>query len=86
MAAKSASLVELVTSLRFVSNPRANFFDLFLQFRKMRPGPIDLFAAGTATELVVIDFGQRLEFVDYVSLGCLFQLRVASQAPSEGRD
>ena len=86
MAAQSASSAELVTSLRFASNPRANFFDPLLQFGKVRPRPIDLFAARTAAELVVIDFGERLEFVDYVGLGCLFQRRVASQAPGERRD
>jgi hypothetical protein len=62
---------ELVTSLRFASNPGANFFDSLLQFRKVRPRPVDLFAARTAAELFVIDFGERLEFVDYVGLGCL---------------
>ncbi len=35
----------------------------------MRSRPINLTAAGAAAELVVIDFGERLEFVDYLSLG-----------------
>jgi hypothetical protein len=52
----------------------------------MRPRPVDLFAARTAAELFVIDFGKRLEFVDYGGLGCLFQRCVASQAPRERRD
>ena len=71
MAAQSASSAELVTSLRFASSPGANFFDSLLQFGKMRARPVDLFAVRTAAELVVIDFGERLEFVDYVGLGCL---------------
>jgi hypothetical protein len=77
---------ELVTSLRFASNPGANFFDSLLQFRKVRPRPVDLFAARTAAEPFVIDFGERLEFIDYVGLRCLFQRCVASQAPRERRD
>ena len=52
----------------------------------MRARPVDLFAARTAAELVVIDFGKRLEFVDYVGLCCLFQRCVTSQAPRERRD
>jgi hypothetical protein len=86
MGAESASSVELVTSLRFGSNPRANFFDPLLQFRKVRPRPIDLFTARTPAELVVIDFGERLEFVDYVGLRCRFQWGVTSQAPPERCD
>ena len=86
MAAQSAISAELVTSLRFASNPRANFFDPLLQFGKVRPRPIDLFAARTAPELVVIDFGKRLEFVDYVGLSCLLQRCVTSKAPRERRD
>jgi len=86
MAAQSASSAELVTSLRFASNPRANFFDPLLQFGKVRPRPIDLFAARTAPELVVTDFGKRLEFVDYVGLSCLLQRCVTSKAPRERRD
>ena len=86
MAAQSASSAELVTSLRFASNPRANFFDSPLEFRKVRPRPVDLFAGRTVPELVVIDFGERLEFVDYVGLGYRFQRGVASQAPRERCD
>ncbi len=52
----------------------------------MRARPVNLFAVRTATELVVIDFGERLEFVDYVGLGCFFQRRVASEAPRERCD
>ena len=52
----------------------------------MRARPIDLFAVRTATELVVIDFGEWLEFVDYLGLGCFFQRRVTSQTPCERRD
>src|SRR4029077_19158654 len=80
------SSAELVTSLRFASNPGANFFDSLLQFRKVRPRPVDLFAARTAAELVVIDFGERCEVVDYVGLGGRFQQGVTSQAPGERRD
>jgi hypothetical protein len=86
MAAQSASSIEPVTSLGFASSPEANFVDSFLEFRKVRPCPIDLFAVRTAAELVVMDFGERLEFVDYVGLGCLFQWCVTSQAPRERRD
>ena len=86
MAAQSASSAELVTSLRFASNPGANFLDSLLQFRKVRPRPVDLFAARTAPELVIVDFGKRLEFADYVGLGCLFQRCVTSQAARERRD
>ena len=78
MAAQSASSPERVTSLRFASNPRANLFDPLLQFKKMRPRPVNLFAVRTAVELVVIDFGKRFEFVDYVGLGYLSQRRVTS--------
>ena len=77
---------QLVTSLCFALRPGANFFDSLLEFRKMRPRPIDLFAIKTAAELVVIDFGERLEFVDYVGLGYRFQRGVTSQAPRERRD
>jgi hypothetical protein len=52
----------------------------------MRPRPIDLFAIKTAPELVVVDFGERFEFVDYVSFGYRFQRAVASQAPRERCD
>jgi hypothetical protein len=86
MAAQSASSAELVTSLRFASNPGANFFDSLLQFGKVRPRPIDLFAARTAAEPAVIDFGKRLEFVDYLGLGGLFQRGVATQASRERRN
>ena len=86
MAAQSASSAELVTSLRFASNPGANFFDSLLQFRKVRPRPIDLFAIRTAAELVVIDFRERLEFADYVGFGYRFQRGVTSQAPRKRRD
>ena len=86
MAAQSASSAELVTSLRFASNPGANFFDSLLQFRKVRARPVDLFAAGTAPELVIVDFGKRLEFVDYLGFGCLFQRCVTSQAARERRN
>jgi len=86
MAAQSASFAEPVTSLRFSSNQRANFFDSLLQFTKVRPRPIDLFAVRTAAEPVVIDFGERLEFVDYVGLGCLFQRCITSQAACKRRD
>ena len=86
MAAQSASSAELVTSLRFASDPGANFVDPLLQFRKVRPRPVYLFAASTAAELVVIDCGERLEFADYVGLGCRFQRGVTSQAPSERCD
>ena len=86
MAAQSASFAEPMTSLWLAPSPRANFFDSLLQFRKVRPRPVDLFAVRTAAELVVIDLGERLEPVDYVDLGCLFQQFVTSQAPRERRD
>src|SRR5262245_59027198 len=86
MEAAFASSAELVTSLRFASNARANFFDPLLQFSKMRSRPVDLFATGTAAELVVIDFGKRLEFVDYLCLSCLFQRFIASQASRKRGD
>src|SRR5262249_54636652 len=53
---------------------------------KVRPRPVNLFAAGTAAELVVIDFGKRLEFVDYIGLGCLFQRCVTSYTARKRRD
>ena len=37
-------------------------------------------------EVVVMDFGELLEFVDYVGLGCLFQRGITSETPREGRD
>jgi hypothetical protein len=52
----------------------------------VRPRPIDLFAVKTAAELVVVDFGERFEFADYVSLGYRFQRGVTSQAPRKRRD
>lgn len=70
MGAESASFAELLTSLRFASNPQANVFDSLLQLGKVRPRPVDLLAARTPAKLVVINFGQRLEFVDYVLFGC----------------
>jgi hypothetical protein len=71
MAAQSASSADAVTSLRFAAKAQANFFDPLLQFRKMRPGPVNLFAATTATELVIMDFREGFEFIDYVSFRCL---------------
>ena len=73
IATQSASSVARVTSLRFASNSCANFFDTLLQLRKMRPWPVDLFAIRTATEVVVIYFCKRLEFIDYFGLGCILQ-------------
>jgi len=52
----------------------------------VRSRPVNPIAAGTAPELVVIDFGKRLEFVDYVGLGGLLQRCITSQAPRERRD
>jgi len=52
----------------------------------MRARPVDLFAVRTAAEVVVIDFGERLEFVDYLGLGCFLQRCVTSQTPRERRD
>ena len=52
----------------------------------MRSRPVNLIAAGTAPELVVMDFGERFEFVDYVGLEGLLQRCVTSQAPRERRD
>ena len=66
MAAQSASSAEPVTSLGLALSPRANFFDAFPGAGKIRAGPVNLFAFKTATKLVVIDFGKRLEFVDYL--------------------
>ena len=86
MAAQSASSAELVTSLCFAASPGANFFDSPLEFRKVRPRPVDLFAVRTAAELVVIDFGERFEFADYLGLGYRFQRCVTSQAARERRD
>src|SRR5882724_4502636 len=86
MAAQSASSAELVTSLRFASSPGANLFDSPLEFRKVRPRPVDLFAVRTAAELIVIDFGERFEFADYLGLGYRLQRCVTSQAARERRD
>src|SRR5882724_13665288 len=86
MAAESAVPLSWVTSLCFASSPGANFFDSSLEFRKVRPRPVDLFAVRTAPELVVIDFRERLEFADYVGFGCRFQRAVTSQAPRERCD
>ena len=86
MGAESASFAEPLTSLRFASNPQANGFDALLQFGKVRPRPVDLLAARTPAKLVVINFGQRLEFVADVALGCLLQQCVASQAARERGD
>ena len=36
--------------------------------------------------MVVIDFGERFEFVDYVGLGYFFQWGVTSEAPRERCD
>ena len=86
MAAQSASSVAHVTSLRFASNPRANLFDPPLQLGKMRPRPVYLPAIGAPSELVVVDFGKRLEFVDYFGLGRFLQGGVTSETPRERRD
>ena len=86
MAAQSASSVAQVTSLRFTSKPRANFFDPLLQLGKMGSRPVYLFTVGTPAELVVIDFGKRLEFVHYFGLVCFLQRGITSQAPRERRD
>src|SRR6516164_6970166 len=51
----------------------------------MRPRPVYLFTARTAAKLVLINFGKRLEFVDYVGLRCLFQRCVTSHAACERR-
>src|SRR4029453_7770524 len=85
MGAQSASYAELVTSLRFASKPGVNFVDPLLQFGKVRSRPVDLFAPRTAAELVVINFGKRLELVDYLGLGCLFQWCITSETARERR-
>ena len=72
MAAESASSAQRLTSLRFASSSRPNFFDSLLQFGKMRSRPVDLFAARAAAELIVIDFGKPFELVQYLGLGRLF--------------
>src|SRR5438552_12746982 len=74
------------TSLCFAPSPGANLFDSPLEFRKVRPRPVDLFAVRTAVELIVIDFGERFEFADYLDLGYRFQRCVTSQAARERRD
>ena len=71
MGAESASFAEPLTSLRFTSNPQANGFDSLLQLGKVRPRPVDLPAARTPAKLVVINFGQRFEFIDDFVLGGL---------------
>ena len=86
MAAQSASSVVWVTSLRCASNAGANLFDPLLQLRKMRPWPVYLFAVGAATELVVVDFGKRLKFLDDVRLGYFFQGGITRQTARERRD
>ena len=86
MGAQSASYTKPVTSLRFASKPGTNFVDPLLQFGKVRSWPVDLFAARTAAELVIINFGKRLEFVDYLGLGCLLQWSITSETARERRD
>src|SRR5262249_49173067 len=86
MGVQSASYAEPMTSLRFGSKPGANFFDTLLQFRKMRPRPVDLSTAMAAAELVIKDLGKRLEVIDYLGLGCLFQRCITSETARERRD
>src|SRR5690242_4516657 len=86
MAAQSASCDAGVTSSRFVSHSRENFFDPLLQLREMRSRPVDLFAIGTAAELIIVNFGKRLELVEYFGLACRFQQRVTPQAAGKRFD
>ena len=52
----------------------------------MGPRPINLPTASATPKLFVIDFRERFEVLNYVSLGNLSQRRVAAKAPREGSD
>jgi len=52
----------------------------------MRSGPVNLVAAGTAPELLIIDFCKRLEFLNHVGFRNLPERRIAAQAARERSD
>src|SRR5437762_6913627 len=47
----------------------ANFFETFLEFREVRPGPVHLAAACGTPALCVVDCRKRLEPFNYFALG-----------------
>jgi hypothetical protein len=65
---------------------REDLLKALLEFREVRPRPVNLTATSATPEFFVIHFGERLQFVDYFGLWRLFQQRVTSQAPCERRD
>jgi hypothetical protein len=48
--------------------------------------PVDLFAARAPAELFVIDLRKRLELLDDVGFGCIFQSRVAAKTARKRSD
>ena len=48
--------------------PPPNLFDARLELPKMRAGPVNLSAARAEPEIVIIDFCERLQSIDYGAL------------------
>src|SRR6266496_2098980 len=65
---------------------RADLLEAFLEFREVRPRPINLAAAGATPELLVVDFRKRFESLNYFGLRNLAQRRVAEEAPCKWDD
>ena len=59
----------------------ADLFDAFLEFREMRPRPVNLAAIRTTAELIVIDLCKGFESLNYAILGNFPQGRVTAEAP-----
>jgi len=65
---------------------RADLLEAFLEFREVRPGPIDLTATRATPEFFVINFRKRFEPLNYFGLGNLSQGRIAAEASRKWGD
>src|SRR5438034_10223637 len=57
----------------------ANFFEAFLEFREVRPGPINLAAPCATTEWFVVEVRELMQPFKYFGFGNLFARGCASQ-------
>lgn len=73
-------------AVRSTGELRADLLEAFLEFREMRPSPIDLPTTRAAPELLVINFCKRFEVLNYFGLGNLSQRRIAAKASRKWRD
>ena len=65
---------------------RLNVLDPFLEFFKMRAGPVNSAATRATAELVVINFRKRFKIAHHIGLGCIFQSRITTKTARKGND